>query len=180
VNHQPNHPFPYFDLAVTRDAHAIKAMVEKKYRETKKFENHTTLGHRYKDFIEHALLLARPSYQKPGEFNADPAKVERIVGACLQLVESHFLSLGSWAARVVQAGGGAFVGALWPVTERGAVAFAREFYAALAAGVPIAHAVQQARLRIRQKDDPTWLAYRCFANPLARWERSGADCPSES
>ena len=34
--------------------------------------------------------------------------------------------LGSWAARLVQLGCGGYVGSLWPVTDRAALAFARE------------------------------------------------------
>jgi type VI secretion system protein ImpC len=80
--------------------------------------------------------------------------------------------LGAWGARFVQMGCGGFVGALWPVTERAALAFARAFYEAIARGCPIGDAVRIARQRVRERfpDDPTWLAYRCFADPMARVE----------
>jgi hypothetical protein len=78
--------------------------------------------------------------------------------------------LGSWGARLVQMGCGGFVGALWPVTDRAAVAFARAFYEGLTRGLPIGEAVRAARAAVRERypGDPTWLAYRCFADPLAQ------------
>ncbi len=78
--------------------------------------------------------------------------------------------LGSWGARLVQLGCGGFLGALWPVTDRAALAFARAFYGALCQGLPIGEAVLRARKQVHQQypADPTWLAYRCFADPLAR------------
>ena len=65
---------------------------------------------------------------------------------------------------------GAFVGSLWPVTDDVAVLFARVFYERLAAGVPLGEAMRQAREEVRRQRpaDPTWLAYCCFADPLAR------------
>jgi serine/threonine protein kinase len=78
--------------------------------------------------------------------------------------------LGSWGARLVQLGCGGFVGALWPVTDRAAVCFARCFYRALCSGAAIGEAMRRAREQVRRDHpaDPTWLAYRCFADPLAR------------
>jgi CHAT domain-containing protein len=82
--------------------------------------------------------------------------------------------LGSWGARLVQLGCGGFLGALWPVTDQAAVAFAGAFYALLARGEPVGEAVHQARQRVRERypHDPSWLAYCCFADPMAR-----AACP---
>jgi hypothetical protein len=78
--------------------------------------------------------------------------------------------LGSWGARLVQLGCGGFVGALWPVTDQAALHFAEAFYRFLSGGAPIGEALTQARQVVRQRfpSDPTWLAYRCFADPLAR------------
>jgi hypothetical protein len=80
--------------------------------------------------------------------------------------------LGSWGARLVQLGCGGFVGALWPVSDEAALAFARAFYDQLARGVPIGEVMTAARrcVRAQHPNDPTWLAYRCFADPLARLE----------
>jgi hypothetical protein len=77
--------------------------------------------------------------------------------------------LGSWGARLVQLGCGAFVGALWPVTDKAALAFAQVFYELMAQGLPIGEVVLQARLRVRGRypNDPSWLAYCCFADPMA-------------
>jgi hypothetical protein len=84
--------------------------------------------------------------------------------------------LGSWGHELVRLGCGGFVGTLWEVSDRAAVAFAGAFYRAFSAGVPIAAAVHQAREQIRCEfpGDPTWLAYRCFAHPLAHVQRQPA------
>jgi len=78
--------------------------------------------------------------------------------------------LGSWGARLVELGCGAFVGTLWLVRDESAVAFATAFYARLSKGFPIGEALQQSRQVVRKQfpNDPTWLAYCCFANPLAK------------
>jgi CHAT domain-containing protein len=80
--------------------------------------------------------------------------------------------LGAWGARLVHMGCGGFVGALWPVTDRAAMAFARAFYEFLVQDCRISEAILLARQRVREEfpDDPTWLAYRCFADPMARIE----------
>ncbi|MFO0869704.1 MAG: CHAT domain-containing protein [Pirellulales bacterium] len=77
--------------------------------------------------------------------------------------------LGSWGARLVQLGCGGFVGALWPVTDEAAPIFANSFYESLIAGKSIAEAVQIARHKTRERfpADPTWLAYCCYADPMA-------------
>jgi CHAT domain-containing protein len=78
--------------------------------------------------------------------------------------------LGSWGARLVQLGCGGFVGALWPVTDVAAVEFTRAFYGHLVQGTPLGAAMMQARQQVRRRypHDPSWLAYRCFADPMAR------------
>jgi hypothetical protein len=80
--------------------------------------------------------------------------------------------LGSWGARFVHLGCGGFVGTLWPVTDRAALAFAGAFYAQMSGGQPIGESVLRARQQVRESypNDPTWLAYCCFADPLARIE----------
>jgi hypothetical protein len=81
--------------------------------------------------------------------------------------------LGSWGARLVQLGCGAFVGALWPVTDQAALAFVQAFYPLVARGVPLGEAILQARLHVQAAypNDPSWLAYCCFADPLATMVR---------
>jgi hypothetical protein len=82
--------------------------------------------------------------------------------------------LGSWGARLVQLGCGGFIGALWPVTDQAALVFAQTFYTLMSEGLPIGEVVLQARHRVRERypNDPTWLAYCCFADPMARIEKS--------
>jgi hypothetical protein len=80
--------------------------------------------------------------------------------------------LGAWGAQFVQLGCGGFLGTLWPVTDRAALAFARAFYQSLSEGLPIGEAMLRARHQVRalHPNDPTWLAYCCFADPMARIE----------
>jgi CHAT domain/Sigma-70, region 4 len=78
--------------------------------------------------------------------------------------------LGSWGARFVHLGCGGFVGTLWPVTDQAAVTFAGAFYEQMSGGQPIGESMLRARQQVRERypNDPTWLAYCCFADPLAR------------
>jgi type VI secretion system protein ImpC len=78
--------------------------------------------------------------------------------------------LGAWGAQFVQLGCGGFLGTLWPVTDRAAASFARAFYESLARGLPLGEAVRLARIQVRGQypQDPTWLAYCCYADPMAR------------
>lgn len=80
--------------------------------------------------------------------------------------------LGSWGARLVQLGCGGFVGTLWPVTDKAALAFAQAFYESLVKGSHVGEAILKARQGVRRRcpNDPSWLAYCCFADPLARLE----------
>jgi serine/threonine protein kinase len=87
--------------------------------------------------------------------------------------------LGSWGARLVQLGCGGFVGTLWPVTDRAALAFAGSFYEAAVRGLPLGEAVRAARQRVHRDypNDPSWMAYCCFADPQARVGRSATTPP---
>jgi hypothetical protein len=80
--------------------------------------------------------------------------------------------LGAWGAEFVHSGCGGFVGTLWPVTDTAALAFAKAFYRGMCQGLPIGQAMLAARqwVRDRYPNDPTWLAYCCFADPMARVE----------
>jgi hypothetical protein len=75
--------------------------------------------------------------------------------------------VGGWAGAFLRAGAGAFVGAYWSVYDKPACDFARAFYGRLLRGTPIGEAAREARADIRTADDPTWLAYTVFADPLA-------------
>jgi hypothetical protein len=78
--------------------------------------------------------------------------------------------LGGWAPTFLVAGAGAFLGALWEVSDKGAEIFARSFYRELLAGQPIGEAVRRARKTARTElpGNPAWLAYTLFADPLAQ------------
>jgi hypothetical protein len=82
--------------------------------------------------------------------------------------------LGSWGARLVELGCGGFIGTLWPVTDQAAAAFAQVFYELMSEGLPIGEVMLRARHQVRTRfpNDPTWLAYCCFADPWARIERT--------
>jgi hypothetical protein len=49
--------------------------------------------------------------------------------------------------------------------------FAQAFYNHLLAGETIGQATEKARAAIRPLNDPTWLAYTVFADPLAAMVR---------
>jgi hypothetical protein len=90
------------------------------------------------------------------------------LNACQIGQSAHSLTgIGGWAARFLDAGAGAFVGAYWSVYDEPAYDFAVAFYSRLLAGIPIGQAAQEARLEIKSPGDPTWLAYTVFADPLA-------------
>jgi hypothetical protein len=75
--------------------------------------------------------------------------------------------IGGWARRFLGAGAAAFVGAYWSVYDEPAYGFAKELYKQLLGGKPMGEAVRAARVSIRAKGDPTWLAYTVFADPFA-------------
>ena len=54
------------------------------------------------------------------------------------------------------------------------MAFACAFYERIAERQPIGEALQLSRRQVRTQfpNDPTWLAYCCFADPMARIEPS--------
>jgi hypothetical protein len=55
-----------------------------------------------------------------------------------------------------------------PMTRR--ISFTQALYGSLLSGLPIGKAARQARLSIKSADNPTWLAYSVFADPLATVE----------
>jgi hypothetical protein len=99
------------------------------------------------------------------------------------LVGYSLTHLGGWGAELVRLGCGAFVDTQWRVTDEVAAEVARTFYEQFVKGVPIAGALRAARnlARSRFPQDPTWLAYTCFADPTASiWPaplREQARCP---
>lgn len=82
-----------------------------------------------------------------------------------------FTGLGGWADLLVKARVGAFVGAMWEVSDELAFQFTKAFYQALLQDKKsIAQAFQHSREVIRQlaPDNSTWLAYTLYADPEAR------------
>jgi hypothetical protein len=75
--------------------------------------------------------------------------------------------VGGWAPHFIKAGAAAFIGSLWSVYDNAACQFAQAFYNHLLAGEAIGQAAMEARAAIRPLNDPTWLAYTVFADPLA-------------
>jgi CHAT domain-containing protein len=76
--------------------------------------------------------------------------------------------IGGWAAQILRAGAGAFIGAYWSIYDQAAKDFAQAFYSRLLSGMEIGTAAKEARQSIKPLGDPTWLAYTVFADPLAR------------
>jgi hypothetical protein len=85
------------------------------------------------------------------------------------LIGYSLTRLGGWGAELIRLGCGAFVGTQWRVADAVAAEVARAFYEHLVKGVPVAGALHAARdlARCRFPQDPTWLAYTCFADPNA-------------
>ena len=75
--------------------------------------------------------------------------------------------MGGWAKGFIDAGAAGFVGSLWSVYDQAACQFAQAFYSHLLTGETIGQAAKAARAAIRPLNDPTWLAYTVFADPLA-------------
>jgi hypothetical protein len=77
--------------------------------------------------------------------------------------------IGGWAAKFCGAGGAAFVGPYWEVSDEVAHKAALLFYGLLQEGKPIGEAMRQVRLRFQEDDtfryDPTWLAYTLHCQP---------------
>jgi hypothetical protein len=79
--------------------------------------------------------------------------------------------IGGWAQSFIQAGAAGFIGSLWSVYDEAAFQFSQVFYSHLLAGEPIGQAVKSARAATRPLNNPTWLAYTVYADPLAKIER---------
>jgi CHAT domain-containing protein len=76
---------------------------------------------------------------------------------------------GGWPTAFLKAGAGVFVGAAWPIREAPAGAFAAAFYDALLQEKPLVEATNAARAAARKWPDASWLAYRVFGHPNARF-----------
>lgn len=92
------------------------------------------------------------------------------LNACHGSLQGSSLSRpGGLAARFLRAGAGAVVGASWAVDDGAARRFAVAFYRRFLRGTPLAEAVHEARLEIRDSSgaDASWLAFTVFGHPRA-------------
>ncbi|HEU4588156.1 MAG TPA: CHAT domain-containing protein [Gemmatimonadales bacterium] len=73
-------------------------------------------------------------------------------------------------APLLQAGAGAVLATLWPVGDKEAAAFAREFYAALGRGLRLANALRAAQLAAIQRNVPAraWASFVLTGNGFQR------------
>jgi hypothetical protein len=132
-----------------------------------------------------SILLDEGDELKPEDLNGEAANLGLahplvFLNACHSGREALSLThVGGWAAQLLDAGAGAFVGASWATRDEPAKDFAVAFYREFLQNVPIGEAVRRARLEIRERfpGDPTWLAYVAYAHPLARCEEPSEDRP---
>lgn len=90
------------------------------------------------------------------------------LNACQTGQEAFALTgISGWAQRFITRGASAFIGSLWSIDDEAACKFAQPFYGQLLANRPIGEAAKEARAVIRSLNDPTWLSYTLFADPLA-------------
>jgi curli biogenesis system outer membrane secretion channel CsgG len=81
---------------------------------------------------------------------------------------ANFVS--GWAPAVLDAGASGYVGALWPINDRGAYEFASKFYNILESKlktgpVTIAEVLRETRRKFSGTGDPTFLAYVYYGDP---------------
>lgn len=90
------------------------------------------------------------------------------------LADASLAGPSGWALQCLEAGAGVFVGTHWAVPAREARVFALALYKAFLLGHPLAEAVRQARLQVKEAfpDSPTWLAYAVYGHPRAVAEPS--------
>ena len=92
----------------------------------------------------------------------------------------NFTKIGGWAQRLIgTAQIGAFIGAMWEVTDSLALTFTRAFYQAWldpAEPASLAEAVRSARQAVKEEApwNPTWLAYVLYADPHSMVNRLAA------
>jgi hypothetical protein len=91
------------------------------------------------------------------------------INAC-QTTRADFslVGIGSWADKFVNAKSSVFLGASWEVNDEKACCFTEAFYDNLCKGMTIGEAMKEARTKIKEEIDPTWLAYTLYADPLAK------------
>lgn len=112
-----------------------------------------------------AASLAADYPQRRPDPDAEPGPVV-VLNAC-GLAQGARTGADAFAAAFLAGGAGAFVGCLWSVGDRPALAFAETFYSALRDGRTVSEAVRAARAKARAEGDASWLAYTAYAHPLA-------------
>ncbi|HEX9000850.1 MAG TPA: CsgG/HfaB family protein [Blastocatellia bacterium] len=78
--------------------------------------------------------------------------------------------VNGWAPALLEAGASGYIGALWPINDRGAYDFAKTFYGILDAElkrgpVTIAEVLRRTRQTFLNNSDPTFLAYVYYGDP---------------
>jgi hypothetical protein len=84
--------------------------------------------------------------------------------------------VGGWGPVVLESGASGFIGALWPVDDRGAVEFAAYFYQVLeqrlqSGPVAAADLLRETRRLFLEKGNPTFLAFVFYGDPNLRFVR---------
>lgn len=77
-----------------------------------------------------------------------------------------YTDMAGWADSFLQAGCGAFIGALWEIRDTSASTFAKTFYDEVTGGKNLGESMRAARSALKSSD-PTHLAYTLYGNPLA-------------
>lgn len=119
------------------------------------------------------ILLEQGQEFQPADVTGEAAKLGRahplvFLNACqVGRGGMSLTDIGGWANRFLEAKAGAFIGTYWSVFDEPAAQFTEALYPSLIGGAPIGEAVRDARAAIKPSDDPTWLAYTVFADPLA-------------
>ncbi len=73
--------------------------------------------------------------------------------------------IGGFANAFLNAGAGAFIGALWSVGDAPARTFTETLYTVLLKGCDLSEAIIEARKASRKAGDATWLAYVAYGHP---------------
>lgn len=79
----------------------------------------------------------------------------------------YITKIGGFAPAFLEKQAGIFIGALWDIGDKPALAFINQFYQSLYEGKIVAEAVKEARRAAYKQGDATFLAYTVYANPFA-------------
>jgi CHAT domain len=131
--------------------------------------------HNQRGAVWSKLILEEGSTLSPIDINGDNLGFCKnnpfiFLNACETAQSGYTLTgMGGWAEAFIQRGrSSGFIGSIWQANDDSARLFAVTFYKKLLEGHTIASAAQSARIAIKKPNDPTWLSYSVYANPLAR------------